>query len=326
MAGQDNKMRIAVVLLNMGGPDGQQAVRPFLRNLFSDPAIIRLPFGLRHLLAEVISRGREIEAKANYQLMGGGSPIVAESELQRDALLRELQSSYPQVDWFCTLCMRYWAPVAKDALAEVQKFAPDQVIALPLYPQFSTTTSASSLLDWRKTSKSQPWKTCEIRSYEDLPGFIAAQVQIIVQNWEKAKKPDNMRVLFSAHGLPEKIVAAGDPYPEQIQTSANLIKAGLPKELQDMQICFQSRVGPMKWIGPSTIEAVQQAGRDQKNVLLVPISFVSEHVETLVELDLEIADLAREQGIKQYLRVPTLRDTPRFMSALTELVAAQIQD
>ncbi len=317
--------RIAVVLMNMGGPKDQDGVEPFLYNLFSDRAIIDLPFGIRHVLAKIISSGRQKRAKENYQLMGGGSNIVAETKAQENALQNMLGQQNPKIKWQCFSVMRYANPRAKQVLEQVRNFMPDQVICLPLYPQFSTTTSASSLEEWIRLSKKEHWKTSKIYAYESNKKFILAHAQKIKKTWEAAKKPDNIRVLFSAHGLPEKIVEKGDPYPKQIETCAGLIAQALPKQLQDWQICYQSRVGRLKWIGPSTIDAVQEAGLAKKSgLLIVPIAFVSEHVETQVELDIEIANLAKQCGISTYLRVETLRDDPLFIACLYDEVQNQL--
>jgi len=312
--------KIAVVLFNLGGPKTQQDVRPFLRNLFSDPAIIGLPFGIRHVLAEVISRRRETQACANYQLMDGGSPIVYETQKQQIALQKALEKSQPKINWLCVAAMRYWHPRASAILEQVQKFGPDQVILLPLYPQFSTTTTGSSFNEWNKLSAGSNWKTSQIISYETSKLFISAHVAKSIGKWEQAGKPKNIRVLFSAHGLPEKIIQAGDPYQQQIEASASLIAKQLPKQLSDWGISYQSRVGPLRWIGPSTIEEITRAGADGKNLLIIPISFVSEHIETLVELDIEYAELAKQVGIGLYLRVEALRDDPLFIACLAEQI------
>ncbi len=312
--------KIAVVLFNLGGPDEQNDVRPFLKNLFSDPAIIDLPFGFRHLLAEIISRRRERTACANYQLMGGGSCLLEETENQRASLEQELKSRYPDYEWFCVTAMRYWEPRAKSALEKVIEFAPDEVVLLPLYPQFSKSTSQSSFDEWEKLAQPYNWKTRKIVSYETDDLFIKAHVDRIIKTWEKSEKPNNIKVLFSAHGLPQRNIERGDPYQQQIESTVTAIVSQLPKELQETQICYQSRVGRLKWIGPSTIETIEKAGEEKQSVMLVPVSFVSEHVETLVELDIEIFEIAKRSGVNLFLRVEALRTHPDFILALAELV------
>ncbi len=317
--------KIAVVLFNMGGPKDQASVRPFLRNLFSDPAIMSLPFGLRHLLAELISRRREKPAQANYQLMGGGSPLMAETEKQRAALEKMLNQQNQKNEFLCVTAMRYSEPSTNEAIEKTRKFVPNQVVLLPLYPQYSHTTSGSSLGEWAKQTRKDKWKSVSVESYATSEKFIEAHVEQILQIWKQAKSPKNIRVLFSAHGLPEKNIEAGDPYQSQIEASAAKIIAKLPAELQDCQICYQSRVGPLKWIGPNTIDEITRAGRDNKNLLVVPVAFVSEHIETLVELDIEYAELARQAGIEIYLRAATLRTNQRFIEALAEQVTIALQ-
>lgn len=320
------RQKVAVVLFNLGGPDNIKNVRKFLTNIFSDKAIIDIPFGFRHLLAQIISRGRQQEARANYQLIGGRSPLLDETLAQEKALMSLLTSNNSQTDWLCVTAMRYWFPRAKHALDQLQEFDPDRVILLPLYPQYSTTTTGSSVDEWYKISKNKNWPISEILSYETNELFISAFANNVLDCWKKAGKPKNLRVLYSAHGLPEKIIAKGDPYQKQIEASAKEISRILPPEFSDWQVCYQSRVGPLKWIGPSTKEAIQKAAKDNKNLILVPISFVSEHLETLVELDIEMAEIAKNSGIQCFLRVETLRTSPEFIGALAALVENQLDD
>lgn len=315
------RRKISVVLFNLGGPDDQESVRPFLRNLFADPAIISLPWGLRQLLAEIISRSRNKEAQANYRLMGGGSPIMPETIAQRDALLVALQAEYPDTDWQVEIAMRYWRPRAVTALENVRAFHPDEVVLLPLYPQFSTTTTGSSFTEWDKlVGKNPTWQTHRVISYETADGLIAANLASIFDTFENADTSLSWRVLFSAHGLPEKIIAAGDPYQQQIEQSAAAIGSKLTGELSDWVVCYQSRVGPLKWIGPSTEDEIERAAKDGKAVLILPVAFVSEHVETLVELDIEYRELADELGIAGYLRAKTVQTRPEFIAELARQV------
>ncbi|WP_374469454.1 ferrochelatase [Phenylobacterium sp.] len=294
-------MKTAVVLFNLGGPDGPDAVRPFLFNLFRDPAIIGLPAVARYPLASLISRRREKTAQANYAIMGGRSPLLPETEAQARALEAKLQSE--GVDARCFIAMRYWKPFAHQTAKQVAAFAPDQVVLLPLYPQYSTTTTASSLKDWRRAYQGSG-RTHTVCCYPNAPGLIEAHAEAIRETWEGAGRPPNVRLLFSAHGLPQKVVDAGDPYEAQVRATAAAVAARLP-ELPDWTVCYQSRVGPLKWLGPSTDDEVRRAGAERKGVLISPIAFVSEHVETLVELDHEYHQLAREVLALPYLRAPT---------------------
>lgn len=311
------RRRLAVVLFNLGGPDGPAAVQPFLFNLFNDPAIIGLPGFVRTPLAALISKRRAPEAQKNYDLMGGGSPLLPETEAQARALEAALAKARPDLEARCFIAMRYWKPFTEDAGRAVAAFAPDEIVLLPLYPQFSTTTTGSSLKLWNETYKG-PGKSRAVCCYPDADGLVTAHADKIRAAWAAAGKPADVRLLFSAHGLPEKVIKGGDPYQAQIEATAATVAGCLP-ELSDWQVCYQSRVGPLKWIGPSTPDAINQAKADGKGVLIVPIAFVSEHVETLVELDHEYAELAAGLGVAPYLRVPALGIEAAFITMLAEL-------
>lgn len=309
--------RIAVVLFNLGGPDGPKAVRPFLENLFSDPAIIRAWWIIRRPLAALIARTREASAISNYALMGGGSPIVPETEAQAAALRVSLAKRLPGAEIKVFIAMRYWRPLTEETAKAVAAFNPDRVILAPLYPQFSTTTSGSSLSAWTKTYRGSGI-THGLCCWYDNEGLIEAHVERILDTWNAAGQP-KVRLLFSAHGLPEQIANSGDPYQSQIEATCAAI-AGRLGEGWDWQICYQSRVGPLKWIGPSTPEAIARAARDGVGVLVDPVAFVSEHIETLVELDMEYAELAKDLGTPVYLRAPVVGDGPRFINGLTDAI------
>src|SRR6185437_8357114 len=243
------KVKIAIILFNLGGPDSLEAVQPFLRNLFSDPAIINLPSWLRLPLARFIARRRRPKALEIYEQIGGGSPIVSQTEAQARALEAALGSDAgSEHEWRGYVCMRYWHPLTEAVARSVDRFAPDRIVLLPLYPQFSRTTTASSLKAWKQAA-SLKVPTVAIDSYPTEPGFIRASVELLKQAFKEAGAGPK-RVLFSAHGLPEKIVKAGDPYQGQIEQTA----ASIAQQLGDVDwsICYQSRVGILKWIGPST--------------------------------------------------------------------------
>jgi len=313
--------KTAIVLFNLGGPDSPEAVRPFLFNLFNDPAIIRLPWLLRRPLASLISRRRAKTAQAIYAHMGGRSPILPETERQAQALQNALgQNALGSADIRVFISMRYWHPFAAETASQVKAWGAETVILLPLYPQYSTTTTQSSFDDWGRAAKAAGLDVphIHIAPYPQEPGFIAAQVALIREGLGKVEKP--FRLLFSAHGLPKKIVAAGDPYQRQVEQSAAAVVAALGIPDLDWQICYQSRVGPLEWIGPATDAEIKRAGRDGKAILLCPIAFVSEHSETLVELDIEYAELAHEHGVKSYVRVPTVGVQPDFIAGLALLV------
>jgi ferrochelatase len=314
--------RLAVVLFNLGGPDGQDAVQPFLFNLFKDPAIIAAPAIVRYPLAAYISRTREKTAQANYAIMGGGSPLLPETRRQAAALEAVLKTEAPQIETRVFIAMRYWKPFAAETARQVAEFAPDEIVLLPLYPQYSTSTTASSLKAWRGVYKG-PGRARSICCYPTADRLVEAHAHAIEALWAAAGAPRNVRLLFSAHGLPERTIAAGDPYQAQIEATAGAVAAKLG-ESWDWRICYQSRVGRLKWIGPSTDDEIRQAGADGVGVIVSPIAFVSEHVETLVELDHEYAALAREVGVAPYLRAPALGVDEAFIAMLADAVAQSL--
>ena len=312
--------KVAIVLFNLGGPDGPQAVEPFLFNLFSDPAIIRVPQLFRWLIAKLVSKRRAPVARAIYAELGGGSPLVPLTEAQGHALEAALADG--ESDWRAFLAMRYWHPFADEAAAAIKAWGADEIMLLPLYPQYSTTTSESSLKDWDRAAKAaelaMPAKA--VCCYPVEQGFIAAHAALLGEALAKAGTIDNLRVLFSAHGLPKKIVDGGDPYQAQVEQSCAAIVARLNVPGLDWITCYQSRVGPLEWIGPSTEAEIKRAGAEGKRLIVVPVAFVSEHSETLVELDIEYAKLAAESGVPAYSRVPALGVHPDFIAGLAGLV------
>lgn len=308
--------RVAIILFNLGGPDSQEAVRPFLFNLFNDRAIISAPQPMRFLLAQFISRSRAKFARDNYMLMGGASPILPETVKQADALEAAIGKRVSNVTFKCFPAMRYWKPFIRDVARAAEQWGATDAILLPLYPQFSTTTTASSLKAWKQASHLPASTIC---CYPAGAQFARAHADAIVQAWRDAGSPANPRILFSAHGLPKRIVAAGDSYQWQVEKSVAAVIEALPGEW-DARLCYQSRVGPLEWLGPSTEAEVRNAGRDKVGVIVSPIAFVSEHVETLVELDIEYAQLAKSAGVSFYIRAPALGAAPRFIDALTDLV------
>jgi len=306
----------------LGGPDNPQAVKPFLRNLFRDPAIIDAPAPIREGLAWLISTLREKSAQKNYAIMGGGSPLLPETEKQARLLKDLLEEYLDNTEVRVFPAMRYWHPFIEDVVSEIENWAPDETVLLPLYPQFSTTTTGSSLSAWKKAGGGKARSICCYPTQDD---FIKAHVSLIRAEWMIAGQPKKARLLFSAHGLPEKTIAKGDPYQHQISLTATEIAKQLP-ELDDWKICFQSRVGPMKWIGPSTDEAIIEASQSGHHIILAPIAFVSEHIETLVELDEEYLLLAEENGVVGYNRVPALGCHTDYIEGLSKLVLNALND
>jgi ferrochelatase len=314
--------RLAVVLFNLGGPDRLEAVRPFLFNLFADGAIIRLPAPARLALAALISTTRAKSAKVNYARMGGRSPLLPETEAQAEALQAELDVRLPGAEAKVFIAMRYWTPMSAQTAAEVSAFAPDDVVLLPLYPQFSTTTTQSSFDAWTKAYKG-PGRVRAVCCYPNQDGVVKAHAEKIAAVWREAGSPWPIRLLFSAHGLPQKVVADGDPYQAQIEATAVAVVERLRADLgrdPDWRVCYQSRVGPMKWLGPYTPQAIEDACAEGLPLLVIPIAFVSEHVETLCELDHDYAIVAEQAGCRLYLRAPALGVQPSFIGGLADVV------
>jgi protoporphyrin/coproporphyrin ferrochelatase len=317
-------VKLAVVLFNLGGPDSLEAVEPFLRNLFSDPAIISLPALLRLPLARFIARRRAPIARHIYSQLGGCSPIVEETEKQARALEAALRAQGHDTRAF--VAMRCWHPFSDEAVRAVAAWAPERIVLLPLYPQFSTTTTASSFADWTRAAAKLAVPTSRIESYPDEPGFIAALAEAVRESWSRTKPGLRYRLLLSAHGLPERVIAKGDPYQSQVERTGKALVERLGIDGLDWRICYQSRVGPLRWIGPATDDEIRRAGGEGLGVVVTPIAFVSEHSETLVELDIEYAGLAREAGVADYIRVPTVGSRPAFIDGLARQVLAAAKE
>jgi ferrochelatase len=310
--------RIAVVLFNLGGPDSPRAIRPFLRNLFADPAIIGAPTPVRLPLAEMISRSRLKLAKANYGAIGGASPLGRETEAQAAALSARLARLRPEDETRVFVAMRYWRPFTEETAKAVAAYAPDEVVLTPLYPQFSSTTTQSSLAAWARAYRG-PGRQHTVCCYFDDEQFVEAHARRIRHAFAAAGSPAGLRLIFSAHGLPERVSASGDPYRWQIEQTCAKVAARLGPGW-DWRIAYQSRVGPLRWIGPSTTEEIEAAAAEGFGVIIDPIAFVSEHVETLVELDRDYAAFAERVGAAPYIRVQTLRDDPVFIESLARVV------
>ncbi|MCE2509530.1 MAG: ferrochelatase [Alphaproteobacteria bacterium] len=311
--------KTAIVLFNLGGPDRPEAVQPFLFNLFNDRAILRLPQPMRYVLARLISSRRAPVAREIYAHLGGGSPILPFTQDQALALEAALASRGEDHEYRAFIAMRYWHPMSLETAAAVKAFAPDEVVLLPLYPQFSTTTSASSLAAWQKAAATVGLEVpaYAVCCYPLASGFCRAVAGLLGKTLdEQGGKP---RVLFSAHGLPKKIVAAGDPYAWQVNETAKRVVAILDRPELDWTVCYQSKVGPLEWTGPSLDDEIKRAAKDRVAVVVVPIAFVSEHSETLVELDIQYREMAAGEGVPGYARVATVGSAPEFVQALAEL-------
>ena len=317
--------RLAVIVFNLGGPDRPEAIKPFLLNLFGDPAILGVPQPIRFFLARFIASQRAKMAADIYARIGGGSPILPNTKIQAKALEAALAGE-DQVGVF--IAMRYWHPFARETAADVKRFAPDRIVLLPLYPQYSTATTASSIKDWHRAAAEAGLvaPTQAICCYPTEPGFCATLADALRPALADAAKFGKPRVLFSAHGLPKRVVAAGDPYQFQVeQTAAAIVAAASVPDL-DWAVCYQSRVGRLEWIGPYAEDEIIRAGKDGVPIVVVPVSFVSEHSETLVELDMTYREHAKRHGVPAYFRVPTVAATPKFIAGLAAVVRETLAD
>ncbi len=312
--------KLAVVLFNLGGPDSLAAVRPFLFNLFNDAAIIGAPQPVRWLLARFISGRRAPVARAIYEKIGGKSPLLELTRQQAAALEQAVGQTGIAAETRCFIAMRYWHPLTEETVAAVKAWGPDRIVLLPLYPQYAGPTTGSSLRAWeeeaRRAGLRTPTKT--LCCWPSEAGMIAAQADLL--SAALAEAGPHARVLFSAHGLPQAVIDKGDPYQAQIERSAAAVVAALGRSDLDWRISYQSRVGPMRWLGPSTDDEIRRAGEEGKALVVLPIAFVSEHSETLVELDLEYGHLAKTCGVPRYVRVPALGCHPAFIGGLAGLV------
>jgi len=312
-------MKKAIILFNLGGPDKLENVEPFLFNLFNDPAILNLPTFLRYPLAKLISNRRAPVAKKIYAELGGSSPILKLTKKQSDALEIKLNQTQQEDEYKCFIIMRCWNPRAKDVIKDVQLYGPNEVVLMPLYPQYSAATSGSSIKEWKDVCRKNNYhvKTSTICCYPTDQNFITAHTKEIIK---KIKDLKNFKLIFSAHGLPEKNIKKGDPYQWQVEQSVKKIVENLNDENLDWILSYQSRVGPLKWIGPSTETIIIENSKIGKHIVLVPIAFVSEHSETLVELDIEYKEIADANGCKNYTRVPALGINEDFIKAMSELI------
>ncbi len=312
-------MKKAIILFNLGGPDKLENVEPFLFNLFYDPAILNLPSFIRYPLAKLIANRRTPTAKNIYKELGGFSPILKLTEEQATALEVKLNKDDNLSEYKCFVVMRCWHPRAENVLKKVINYNPEEIILMPLYPQYSAATSGSSIKEWKDICSKNNFKTKTniICCYPTDQNFIQAHKEEIIK---KIKNLVNFKLIFSAHGLPEKNIKKGDPYQWQVEQSVNQIVRSLNIKDLDWVLSYQSRVGPLKWIGPSTEDIIVENSKLGKHIVLVPIAFVSEHSETLVELDIEYKELADKNGCKNYSRVPALGTNENYIKAMSNLI------
>ena len=311
-------MKKAVILFNLGGPDKLESVEPFLFNLFNDPAIISIPSIFRYPLAKFISKRRTPIAKNIYKEIGNKSPILELTQEQAKSLENNLLK---KDDYKCFVVMRCWHPRASDVIKKVREYNPEEIILLPLYPQFSASTSGSSINEWKDLCKKENYKvkTKTICCYPTESNFIASHVSLIKKTLQNIEN-NNFKLIFSAHGLPESKIKKGDPYQWHVEETVKEIMYKLKTENLDHAISYQSRVGPMKWIGPSTDSEIIKYSKEKKGIVIVPVAFVSEHSETLVELDIKYKKLAEKNSCIFYKRTPALGIEENFIKGLTKLV------
>jgi ferrochelatase len=312
--------KTGVLLLSMGGPDSLEAVQPFLYNLFSDPEIIRIPRPLRRPLAWVISRVRARRTRRYYEIMGGKSP----QREQAEELARRLEESLGE-GFVVRVAMRYWHPFTEEALEDLLEEDVDRILLLPLYPQFSKTTTGSSFKEFDRVFRSGRYPdlpVLRVRDYHDHPLYIRAMVRNIEEN---VPEPGDRLFLFTAHSLPQYVLEEGDPYRDQTERTVRLIMEHFPGVRY--RLGYQSRVGPIRWIGPMTEDLIREAAKEGvRKLVLIPVSFVNEHSETLYELDLQYRKVAEESGVEEFLRVPTLRTHPLFVEALKTIVLEKLKE
>lgn len=327
--------QIGVILHNLGGPTSLDAIRPFLTNLFLDPEIIKIPlpgplgkFFPRRLFAEFVARRRTPKVKPNYAMIGGKSPLVERTQDQARALEAELNRRFAGTAQFhVRLGMRYWHPFTQEAADEFKGMGVDRVFLMPLYPQYSRTTTGSSFKEWRDLNRDHYRRYFHVKSVKDYylhPRYVEAineRIDSTIRDRFSQEERQGLHLLFSAHGTPISDVQAGDPYSVQIAATVDAVMRARGHDLPH-SISFQSRVGPVKWLEPYTQDALARLGSEGvRSLLVVPVAFVTDHIETLHELDIELREVAEHAGIHKYEVMYALNDSPLFIAALADLVA-----
>jgi ferrochelatase len=311
--------RVGVVLFQLGGPDSLAAIEPFLYNLFCDPDIIDFPFARigRKPLAKLISTTRARKVQHHYATIGGGSPIRRFTERQAQALQAELK--HRGLDARCFVAMRYWHPFTREAIAQLQASRCTEVVLLPLYPQYSSTTTGSSLNEWQRLFHDDVPEH-NVGPFYPYPAYLDAVIEKIEEALARFPVPERAEIVFSAHSVPLSVIAKGDPYQRQIEETVRLLmeRGGWRNH---HRLCYQSKVGASKWLQPSLHRTLHDLAADKaREVCIVPVAFVSDHVETLGEIDHEAREQARRLGITQFEMSAGLNDSPKFISALGQLV------
>jgi ferrochelatase len=320
-------MKLGVLLFNLGGPETLRDVRPFLYRLFSDPEIIRVKWTpLRKLIAFLIATFRHKTSEGYYSQIGGGSPLRRLTEQQAEALAAELKSRSSNVQTFVGMCT--WHPFLDEAVERVQRSDIDSLVILPLFPQYSVTTTGSGFAALRRLIEARPeFKKLNIQwvsAWPDQPTYIQSFAEAIERELARFTDSGKVHILFSAHSIPESYVKEGDPYLDQTKQTVELVMDRLGRR-HPYQLCFQSKIGPVKWLEPFTSDVITKLGKEGvEDVLVVPISFVSEHIETLYELDILFKKIAAEAGVSNFRRVPALNSDATFIRALAEIVESTI--
>ncbi|HLZ40234.1 MAG TPA: ferrochelatase, partial [Candidatus Sulfotelmatobacter sp.] len=317
--------RVGIVLFQLGGPDTLEAIEPFLYNLFCDPDIIDFPFARigRKALAKLISTTRARKVQHHYSTIGGGSPIRRHTERQARALETDLRNQ--GLDAHCFVAMRYWHPFTWEAIEQLRAAECDEIVLLPLYPQYSSTTTGSSLNEWqRRFSDDLPVHRVET-FYRD-PMYLDAVIEKVNQALSRFPDPERPELVFSAHSVPLSVIEKGDPYQRQIEDTVRLLmnRGGW---LNTHRLCYQSKVGASKWLQPSLHHTLKQLSLEQvREICVVPVAFVSDHVETLAEIDHEARHEAQRLGFTQFEMSAGLNDSPKFIQALSQIVQKALQD
>ncbi len=316
--------RIGIVLFQLGGPDTLEAIEPFLYNLFCDPDIIDFPFARvgRKALAKLIASTRARKVEHHYAVIGGGSPIRKHTEAQARALEERLGKT--GIDATCVVAMRYWHPFTREAVAQLEAAGVEEIVLLPLYPQYSVTTTGSSLNEWRRCFQDSLVPVHWVRDFYHYPTYLQAVVEKVEEALDRFPRPQEATLVFSAHSVPIAVVEKGDPYQKQIEETVEMVmeRGGWRNP---HRLCYQSKVGASKWLQPSLRSTLQElADRGVRQVCVVPISFVSDHVETLGEVDHEAREQAAHLGIAQFEMSAGLNDSPTFVAALAELVGSAL--
>jgi ferrochelatase len=318
-------LKLGVILFQLGGPDSPEAIEPFLYNLFCDPDIIDFPFAriARQPLARLISSRRAKHVAHHYAEIGGKSPILDYTTRQARALETVLRQ---ECDARVTIAMRYWHPFTDEAIRQLQPHAPEDLVLLPLYPQYSKTTTGSSLNEWNRRFHANGWnpRVHVVEQFHEDPGYIESIVRTIRESLSGFADPADVDFVFSAHSVPLAVIEKGDPYQRQIERTTEVVwqRGAWPGR---KHLCYQSKVGASKWLRPSMHETIKDlAAAGRRNILVIPISFVSDHVETLHEIDIEHREQARSLGIPNYRMTPGLNDSPAFIEALAMLVRSRV--